>query len=461
MTAETNKKPGSTPGTDHPHSTTTAEPKNKSFFWLMLSGFISMVGDQFTLIGLPWLTLKLTGDPMALGLVLAVVGIPRAAFILLGGAIVDRYSPKSVLVWSKYVNTALIGALAALVYSGGLTLPLLYTLAAAIGLASAFAYPAGTAILPFVVAREKLPQANGLMMGMRQLTFFIGPLIAGFVIALFGADGLGAPALNGGVAAASPLAAEATGLAIVFAADAASFLISGLTLIPVRLRSSGHGPDSTASPAATNVIKLLFEGIRSLLADRDLRTLFGYMALIQVFVVGPMQVGLPVFAESQLDGGAASFGTIMAAHGAGVLIGVIAAGAGLKLGFRTLGQTFLSIDIVIGLIVAAFGLVHSTFAGGALMLLAGMLGGVVQVRIFSWLQGRTPPAQMGRVMSFFMFIVMGMAPIAASAAGWVLSRVDIVPFFIAAGVMLSLTAAVSLMIKPLREVGAEDTPPRT
>ncbi|WP_262689408.1 MFS transporter [Kordiimonas aestuarii] len=449
MTAEETLKPGPPPGTAQTRYT---QPRNKNFFWLMLSGFISMVGDQFTLIGLPWLTLKLTGDPMALGFVLAVVGIPRAAFILLGGAIVDRYSPKSVLVLSKYINTALLGVLAGLVYTGGLTLPLLYILAAAIGLASAFAIPAGTSILPFVVPREKLPQANGLMMGMRQVTFFIGPLIAGFVIALFGTDGLGAPALGGNPAPASNLAAEATGLAIVFAADALSFLISGLTLIAVRVRGRDEGGDA---PAPSSVLKLLFEGIRGLLKDKDLRLLFSYMALIQVFVVGPMQVGLPVFAEGNLDGGAASFGTIMAAHGAGVLIGVIIAGAGLKLGFRTLGQTFLSIDIVIGLLVAAFGLVHSTFAGGALMLVAGMLGGIVQVRIFSWLQARTPPAQMGRVMSFFMFIVMGMAPVSASAAGWVLSQMDIVTFFIACGILLSLTALVSLAVKPMREVGAD------
>ncbi|WP_020399335.1 MFS transporter [Kordiimonas gwangyangensis] len=425
---------------------------NSSFFWLMLSGFISMVGDQFTLIGLPWLTLKLTGDPMALGLVLAVVGIPRAAFILLGGAIVDRYSPKSVLIWSKYVNTALLGALAALVYMGALTLPLLYILAAAIGLASAFAYPAGSSMLPFVVPREKLAQANGLMMGMRQVTFFIGPLIAGFVIALFGADGLNSPGLNGGVVAESELAAEATGLAIVFAFDALTFFLSAVMLIAVHLRPDAKGPAGDTAP--TGVIKLMFEGIMNILKDGELRALFTYMALIQILVVGPMQVGLPVFAESRLDGGAASFGTIMASHGAGVLAGVIIAGAGVKFGFSTLGRTFLTVDIFIGLAVAAFAFVHSTLAGGALMFGAGILGGIIQVKIISWIQGRTPPAQMGRMMSFFMFIVMGMAPIAASVAGWLLTEVEIVTFFLICGVALSIVAASALLIRPMRDVGA-------
>ena len=98
-------------------------PKNRSFFYLLFGGFISMVGDQFTLIGLPWLTLKVTGDPLALGLVLAIIGIPRAVFVLLGGAIVDKYSPKGVLLISKYVNTMLLGLLAA-----ALSLKMLYSI---------------------------------------------------------------------------------------------------------------------------------------------------------------------------------------------------------------------------------------------------------------------------------------------------------------------------------------------
>ena len=76
------------------------------------------------------------------------------------------------------------------------------------------------------------------------------------------------------------------------------------------------------------------------------------------------------------------------------------------------------------------------------------------MKIISWVQGRTPPAQMGRVMSFFMFVVMGMAPISASAAGWVLTHMEIVNFFVTCGVMLRLTAITALMIRPMREVGA-------
>ena len=59
--------------------------RNFRLFWLGESA--SLLGDQFFLIALPWLVLKLSGDAFAVGAVLAVAGIPRALFILLGGAL--------------------------------------------------------------------------------------------------------------------------------------------------------------------------------------------------------------------------------------------------------------------------------------------------------------------------------------------------------------------------------------
>jgi len=54
---------------------------------------ISVLGSQFYIIAMPWLVLKLTDDPFKMGTVLALAGIPRAFFMLLGGALTDRFSP--------------------------------------------------------------------------------------------------------------------------------------------------------------------------------------------------------------------------------------------------------------------------------------------------------------------------------------------------------------------------------
>ena len=72
-----------------------------NFRWLMAGSAVSLLGDQFTLIALPWMVLGMTHDPAALGVVLLLIGGPRAAFILLGGAMVDRWSPLRVLMITK------------------------------------------------------------------------------------------------------------------------------------------------------------------------------------------------------------------------------------------------------------------------------------------------------------------------------------------------------------------------
>ena len=85
--------------------------RDKNFVWLMAGSIISMLGDQFSMLALPWLVLGLTGDSLSLGIAVALMGAPRAVLILLGGAIADRYSPRRVLLLSKYANAVILLAL--------------------------------------------------------------------------------------------------------------------------------------------------------------------------------------------------------------------------------------------------------------------------------------------------------------------------------------------------------------
>lgn len=57
--------------------------RDKNFVWLMLGASISLLGDQFTLVALPWLVLRMTGDTLVLGMVLGLMSLPRALFILI------------------------------------------------------------------------------------------------------------------------------------------------------------------------------------------------------------------------------------------------------------------------------------------------------------------------------------------------------------------------------------------
>ena len=88
--------------------------RNHNFRLLWGGEAISLLGDQFYLIALPWLVLQLTGEALAVGVVLALAGVPRALFMLVGGALTDRFSPRAVMLASNLLRMVLVALLSGL-----------------------------------------------------------------------------------------------------------------------------------------------------------------------------------------------------------------------------------------------------------------------------------------------------------------------------------------------------------
>ena len=114
----------------------------RDFRLLFTGATTSLLGDQFALIATPWLVLKMTGDPMTLGIVLALEGIPRAVFMLLGGAITDRISPRLVMLISDVIRFVLTSLMAFVVFTGTVQIWMLYAFGLGFGLVAGFAIPA-------------------------------------------------------------------------------------------------------------------------------------------------------------------------------------------------------------------------------------------------------------------------------------------------------------------------------
>jgi MFS family permease len=426
--------------------------RNPNFRWLMRGSAISLIGDQLTLIALPWLVLKLTGDPLALGLVVAMMSVPRAIFILIGGALVDRYSPKRVLMLSKYANALLLALLTVLVLNSQaahtialtetlsftlalgpqMTLSIIYALALAIGLAQAFGIPAGTSILPRAIAPEHLDMANGIMMGLRQISMLAGPLLAAALIALGGSGG--------------GMVANAQGIALAFGLDCASFLLSAWTLSQVRM------PDAAAPQEQQAVLRAVGAGLAMVWRDRALRTCFAYWGVVALFIGGSLQVALPVLADEKLHG-ASALGLLMGANGTGMLIGMaLAAVGGARLRLASFGVTILLVDVLAGALLLPLGSIDATWQGALLLLLVGVLSGFMQIAVFSWIQRRVPRHMMGRAMSIFMFIFMGLAPLSAATTGWLLKSISLAQLFAGGGGLLILFALSAALLTPMRRI---------
>ena len=430
-----------------PETQSASFKRDPNFQWLLRGGLISMLGDQLTMIALPWLVLKLTADALALGLVIALMAIPRAVFILIGGAIVDRYSPKRVLMLTKYASALLLGLLtllmlanqpgASLALNGNVAVTLalsphamlsvIYLLAFCLGLAQAFGIPSGTSIMPRAIATEHLQAANGMLMGLRQLTMLLGPLLAAGLLAIGGDSN--------------------NGLAFAFGFDCLSFLVSAWTLAKVTLRDLPPRP-----PESQSVLGSVGAGLKMVWNDMSLRMCFIYWGAVTLLIGGSMQVALPLLASQRLHG-ASTLGLLMAAHGAGTLIGMAGAAKGGKLlNMISFGTLILLVDAVAGLLLIPMGAVQATWQGMALLATLGLLTGFVQIAVFTWLQRRVPPHMMGRAMSIFMFIFMGLAPLSAAGAGYLLTILSLQQMFIGGGIVLMIMASAAYLLTPMRTI---------
>src|ERR1700674_4316985 len=171
-----------------------------NFRLLWIGESISLLGDQFYLIALPWLVLQITGSALALGTVLALAGIPVVLFMLVGGAFVDRFSPRTVMIVSNLSRLVLVALLSALVLTNNIRLEMLYVFALAFGLADAFYFPAQSASVPQLLPKEQLQAGNVFVQGTAQLSLFLGPVLAGGLIAILGQTASAASTLGSGIA---------------------------------------------------------------------------------------------------------------------------------------------------------------------------------------------------------------------------------------------------------------------
>ena len=263
----------------------------RNFRLLWGAGGLSAIGDQFDLIAFPWLVLLITGDPLAVGAVIAVGGVPTVIFMLLGGSLVDRFSPRAIMQVSNIMRIALSVSLAALILTGLAQLWLIYIFALLKGISDSFYYPAQMAIVPRVVPTERLRQSNTLIHTTAEMGGFIGPMAAGGLIALF-ATGNGAPVLStaGDPNLPSVAGANLTGIGLAFAVVGLVIFVSTLLLSLIRLEQPG-GESADQAANEVGIFKSIGEGIRFVRADAAMLTMFLLIVGVELLVEGPSGCG--------------------------------------------------------------------------------------------------------------------------------------------------------------------------
>ena len=410
--------------------------RNRNFRLLWIGEGISLIGDQLYLIALPWLVLQLTGSAFAMGTVLALAAVPRALFMLLGGALTDRLSPRVLMLGSNVGRLTLVATLAVLTLGGVIQLWMLYAFALLFGLADAFFFPAQSAIVPKLIGNDRLQTGNAVIQGTAQLSMFVGPALAGVLIAVL--DG-------GGGAGSVP---DMWGIGLALALDAGSFIASVTALSLMRVDRG----KAVAEPAAQgrNVVSSIVEGLSAMWKDRVLRYYFVLIAAANFLITGPFSVGIPVLAQTRYSGGAAAFGVILSAYGAGSLGGILLAGSSPRPSARKFPAVMLGLSAFMGVSLALLGVMPAIVAT-----IMGLAQGYVVIQFVTWLQMRTPNRMLGRTMSLLMFAVVGLAPVSSTVAG-ALIQVSATGVLIGAGVLMVLVVAVGSLSPSVWRLGNED-----
>ena len=396
------------------------QPLRLRDFRLIFSGeSISLLGDQFHFIALAVLALQLTGSGLALGTVLMAAAIPRAVFMVVGGAMSDRVSPRSLMLVSNALRAVVVAGVAVLVLTGNAELWQLYVLAFIFGVVDAFFHPALNTIVPMVVSERLLPPANALVQIVQQLSTLIGPAIAGIMVA-----------------------AVQTGPA--FAIDAASFVVAAAAISLVRggRRVAPHADDLQGSPQGESLLKNIRSGMSYAWSDPPVRSLILLTAAFNFAFTGPISVGLPVLALDRYEGGPAAFGFIVAGFGAGALGGAILAGSLRHV--PRLGLVTLVIAAGLGVGLALLGNAPNVFLAIAAATGIGLGAGFINVRVIAWLQARTPETMRGRVMSLLMLGGVGLAPISLAISGAIIDLGQVTLVFSVAGAIVVAAAIFGL-----------------
>ena len=393
---------------------------HRNFRLFLFGQTVSLTGTWMQTVAQGWLVLLLTNSPFYVGLVSAVGSLGVLLFTLYAGIIADRTDKRRVVVITQTLQMLQAFALAALVWSGDVTVGSILVLAGFLGIVSAFDIPTRQAFIVEMVGKPDLMSAIALNTSVFNLTRVIGPVVGGVLIG-------------------------AVGVAICFLLNGISYLAVIIGLLAMRL------PPYVAQPTAVSA----WEGFREVLAflrsDRRVSTLIALTAIVSIFGF-PYLVLMPVFARDVLDVGATGYGLLSAAVGFGAVTGALTVA---MLAHRIpKGRTVVLAGTLFGVLLALWASSRVFPVAMGLLVLVGAAMIVNNALTNTLIQTLVPDHLRGRIMGFYSFMFVGMAPLGAFQAGVFAERLGTPVAIAAGGIVSALAVAIAgWRVPELRRIG--------
>jgi MFS family permease len=383
----------------------------RPFRLLWIGRTVSDAGDALVPLAIAFAVLDLTGSAADLGLVLAALFASRVVFIVVGGVWSDRLPRQLVMIGADLVRAAMHASVALLFFADAVQVWYLIVSAAVFGAASAFFGPASTGLVKSIVRPERLQEANALLGISRSTVAVFGPAIAGLLVA-------------------------SVGFGIVFAIDAATFLVSAGFLVAMRL------PRHPIVSESRSFLADLAGGVgevrrRTWLCAAFVAFAVGNLSMAAYLVLGPLVV------ETEL-GGPKDWGLILTAGAVGGVVG-----SAVALRWRPERSLLPAFGLMLSVSVLLVALVPP-LPVAVLAVLAAVTFASIAVGNVLWntmLQQHVPRETISRVSSLDWMVSLVFMPLGYTVAGPLAEGIGLdTTLFLAAG--LGAAANIGVLLVP-------------
>lgn len=395
-------------------------------FWVAQT--ISLFGDRLHQVALGVLVYAITNSPLLTGLVFLAATLPNLLLGPIAGTFVDRWEHKHVLIASDLIRAVLVVLLP---FAALANVVLVYPLVFLITTVSLFFRPAKVAMLPRIVEREDdLMAANSATWTADTLADLAGFPLAGVFVAFLGTD-----------------------LALAFAIDSATYVLSALLLVGIHVAPIVREAATRVAGPIRTFLGELVDGWRFLRGQPPLiqNTLVSALAQMSVGVTLALTV---VYAREALDGTLIpypqSYAAIDTAIGVGNLVGGVAVGAvgtRLRKGWLVVGGFFF-----MGLATVILGLTSNVavaLVAAAVIGIANLVYIIPTQTVFIEL---TPVELMGRVVAFRSSLVFGSMTLAMAVSGALAEWFDVGLVIAGFGVLTALAGLIGALLPAVRDV---------
>ena len=393
-----------------------------SFGRLWIGRLISLFGDAFTLIALPWFVLQVTGSGTAIAGILLTLQLPAILTSMFIGSLIDRFQPRVIMTIDNAFRTIIVGLIPILYWFGLLELWLLFLLTFLAGMLIPATEVGSRSILPDLVEDHDLDAANILWSFSTNLSLIIGPAVAGLLVAAFGGPSV----------------------LLIDAATFAVMAIVGLTL-PILRRSQ--------LPVQTPLSERL--GFRQLW-DMKVVRYTTLLSLVFFFSYGPLEAALPLYSDAILRTDARGYGLLWSALAVGALIGTLSSTA-LSKRLR-LGIALPLIALLWGASLLPMAFTNHLWVACGLLWLGGLMWGPYTPMETTLLQRNIPREQLGRVFGARSTLLTGGSPLGLALGGILLAFVPSTTVIAFSGLACILVGLAGLASPTFRSMSLSNEP---